>query len=63
MRVRAARVAAGLTIRELAIRVGMCEVSFIYLEWGDKHPEAELVRRIAAALGIDSRALANGDES
>ena len=53
MRVRAARVAAGLTADDWAKRVGMGESSLLNLEWSRKRPEEKILKRIALALNLD----------
>jgi HTH-type transcriptional regulator, competence development regulator len=60
-RVRALRKTKGLTLREMAARVG---VGFTYLsrvETGrmtyGEYPSADLIRRVAAALGADEEEL------
>jgi ribosome-binding protein aMBF1 (putative translation factor) len=59
MRVRAARVAAGITADELAKRVGIGESSLLNLEWSSKRPKQSLARKIVEALGMESAEWAN----
>jgi putative transcriptional regulator len=56
-RVRAARVAAGLTQARLATDVGVSRQTVIALEAGDYAPSVYLALRIAAVLGTTVEAL------
>ncbi len=50
-RLAAARVLAGVTQRQLAIRVGVKEIDISRIETGRTHPCDDLKRRIAEVLG------------
>jgi transcriptional regulator with XRE-family HTH domain len=56
-RLRATRLAAGLTVAELAKRIGMEMSTLLYWELQGKRPKASLVGRLAAALGVDPSVL------
>jgi transcriptional regulator with XRE-family HTH domain len=61
VRLRAARLAAGLTVAELAKRIGMEMSTLLYWELQGKRPRESLVRRLADALGLDPRLLLDGE--
>lgn len=55
---RAAREQAGLTVRDLAARAGITHPYLVRLENGEKrHPAADILMRLARALGIDDSEL------
>jgi DNA-binding XRE family transcriptional regulator len=60
VRLRAARLAAGLTVAELAKRIGTEMSTLLYWELKGKHPKSELVRMLADALGVEARTLLDG---
>ena len=58
------RILAGLTQAELAERVGMHRVSIVELEGGKRLPRPRTLKKLADALGVDTRELAeNGSQS
>jgi transcriptional regulator with XRE-family HTH domain len=60
MRLRATRLAAGLTVAELAKRIGMEMSTLLYWELQGKRPNTALVRRLSDALGVAARTLLDG---
>ena len=56
-KVRAARVAAGLSQRVLGERCGMCQEGLSALENDHIEPRLKTLRKIAKALGIDVKEL------
>lgn len=51
-RLKAARIAKGVTQTELAARIGLTAQAVSSFEKGTKEPKMEMVKRIAEALGI-----------
>lgn len=51
-RLKAARIAKGVTQTELAARIGVTAQAVSSFEKGTKEPKMEMVKRIAEALGI-----------
>lgn len=51
-RLKAARIAKGVTQKELAARIGVTAQAVSSFEKGTKEPKMEMVKRIAEALGI-----------
>lgn len=51
-RLKAARIAKGVTQTELAARIGVTAQTVSSFEKGTKEPKMEMVKRIAEALGI-----------
>ena len=51
-RLKAARIAKGVTQTELAARIGVTAQAVSSFEKGKKEPKMEMVKRIAEALGI-----------
>jgi transcriptional regulator with XRE-family HTH domain len=60
VRLRAMRLAAGLTVAELANRIGMEMSALLYWELRGERPRETLVRRLADALGVDACTLLDG---
>jgi transcriptional regulator with XRE-family HTH domain len=60
-RMRALRLAAGLSVRELAAEIGMKAATLRYWEFAGKFPRADLVQRVGHVLGVDPRVLLNGE--
>jgi DNA-binding transcriptional regulator YiaG len=60
VRLRATRLAAGLTVAELAKRIGMEMSTLLYWELQGKRPKTALVRRLSDALGVEARTLLDG---
>lgn len=52
MRIREARLARGMTQKELAKKVGVSEVAVSYWENGQAMPQTARLRRIAGVLGV-----------
>lgn len=61
-RIKLAREKAGLTQQELADKAGVSQTTIMYLENGRNKSSSKIVD-IASALRVDSRWLANGEES
>jgi Zn-dependent peptidase ImmA (M78 family)/DNA-binding XRE family transcriptional regulator len=55
------RKARGLTQAELGDRVGVSQVAINRYESGDREPDDDMVRLLAAALGVTERLLRHGD--
>jgi DNA-binding transcriptional regulator YiaG len=60
VRLRALRLAAGLSAHELGARIGVNAGAVLYWELRDKRPSEALVRRLADALGVKVRMLSVG---
>lgn len=56
-RIRAARVAAGLSQSILGERIGVAQHYVCAIEWGYRSVSVEMLTRIAAGLGIDAKEL------
>lgn len=54
LRLRAAREAAGLSVQQLAERVGAHRAYIDRLEKGQRRPSAEWLQKIADAIGLDT---------
>ena len=58
VRLEEARAALGLSRAALAARAGVSLSTINRLEWGRTRPRAHVARRLAAALGLDPRRVA-----
>ena len=56
-KLRAARIASGLTVADLAIRLKVSPQRVSNLESGQREPSLEMVHRIATAIGCDPHSL------
>jgi XRE family transcriptional regulator, regulator of sulfur utilization len=56
-RIRAARLAAGLTQEQLAQRAGVASVTISQIELGNRSPTLDTLMRVAAALEIPAATL------
>lgn len=60
-KVRAARIAAGMTQAQLAKKLGIADVNISAVETGVRTPKIKTLKRYADALGVDVQELIDGD--
>ena len=55
--IRAGREAIGMSVRKLAEEVGLAPSNVLRFENGERRPSADVVRRLARVLGLDTTML------